>query len=95
MTEETGRARKLNVLVDADLTSWEAWNQFANDFVDAAGCRLVHIDDGGITGPGIPGLCLRLNAPALASPKRMQRRCRRGYARDRSAIRRLSGAGRS
>ena len=70
MTDDPVAAERLNVLVDADLTSWDAWNQFANDFVDAAGCRLVHIDDGGITGPGFHQHCQRLNAPTLASPKR-------------------------
>jgi DNA-binding transcriptional LysR family regulator len=63
-------AGELRVLVDADLTSWDAWNQYAGDFAQAAGCRIVHIDDGGITGPGFHHHCQRLNAPVLASPKR-------------------------
>jgi DNA-binding transcriptional LysR family regulator len=63
-------AEHLRVLVDADLTSWDAWNQFARDFARAAGCRVVHIDDGGITGPGFHHHCQRLDAPVLASPKR-------------------------
>jgi DNA-binding transcriptional LysR family regulator len=70
VTEESISAEELTVLVDADLTSWDAWNQFAVDFVDAAGCRLVRIDDGGITGAGFHQHCQRLGAPALASPKR-------------------------
>ena len=41
---------KLRVLVDADLTSWQAWNVFATEFADATGARLMHIDDGGIAG---------------------------------------------
>jgi DNA-binding transcriptional LysR family regulator len=68
--EETVPARKLHVLVDADLTSWQAWNDFAMEFAEAAGARLVHIDDGGITGPAFHDRALRLNAPVLMSPKR-------------------------
>jgi DNA-binding transcriptional LysR family regulator len=63
-------AQDLRVLVDADLTSWDAWNQFAAEFAQVAGCRVVHIDDGGITGPGFHHHCQRLNAAVLASPKR-------------------------
>jgi DNA-binding transcriptional LysR family regulator len=63
-------ATDLRVLVDADLTSWDAWNQFAADFARATGARVVEIDDGGITGPGFHHHCLRLGAPVLASPKR-------------------------
>ena len=47
---KTVQARKLRVLVDADLTSWQAWNDFATEFAEATGARLVHIDDGGIAG---------------------------------------------
>jgi DNA-binding transcriptional LysR family regulator len=63
-------AEDLSILVDADLTSWDAWNQFATDFAEAARCRLVRIDDGGITGSGFHQHCQRLSAPVLASPKR-------------------------
>jgi DNA-binding transcriptional LysR family regulator len=70
MTDEAIAAEDLNVLVDADLTSWDAWNQFAIDFAEAAGCRVVLIDDGGVTGPGFHQHCQRLNAPTLCSPKR-------------------------
>jgi DNA-binding transcriptional LysR family regulator len=63
-------AADLSVLVDADLTSWDAWNQFASDFAEAARCRLVRIDDGGITGSGFNQHCQRLATPLLASPKR-------------------------
>ncbi|HEY3921497.1 MAG TPA: LysR family transcriptional regulator [Gaiellaceae bacterium] len=67
-------ARKLRVLVDADLTSWQAWNGFATEFAEAAGARLVHIDDGGIAGPAFHERALRLNAPVLMSPKRYAER---------------------
>lgn len=63
-------AGDLTVLVDADLTSWDAWNQFAREFAAATGARLVHIDDGGITGTGFHHHCRRLDVPVLASPKR-------------------------
>jgi DNA-binding transcriptional LysR family regulator len=69
-TETTVPARKLRVLVDADLTSWQAWNDFATEFAEATGARLVHIDDGGIAGVAFHDRALRLNAPVLMSPKR-------------------------
>jgi hypothetical protein len=68
--EKSVPARKLRVLVDADLASWQAWNDFATEFAEAAGARLVHIDDGGIAGTAFHERALRLNAPVLMSPKR-------------------------
>jgi DNA-binding transcriptional LysR family regulator len=65
-------AGRLRVLVDADLTSWDAWNQFGREFAEATGARVVEIDDGGITGRGFHDHCRRLNAPVLQSPKRHQ-----------------------
>ena len=70
--DEMIAADRLRVLVDADLTSWDAWNQFASEFATAAGSRVVQIDDGGITGRGFHDHCRRLNAPVLQSPKRHQ-----------------------
>jgi DNA-binding transcriptional LysR family regulator len=69
-TGTTVAARKLRVLVDADLTSWQAWNDFATEFAEATGARLVHIDDGGIAGAAFHDRALRLAAPVLMSPKR-------------------------
>jgi DNA-binding transcriptional LysR family regulator len=69
-SEKTISARKLRVLVDADLTSWQAWNDFATEFAEAAGARLVHIDDGGVAGTAFHDRAIRLNAPVLMSPKR-------------------------
>ena len=69
-SEKTIAARKLRVLVDADLTSWQAWNDYATEFADATGARLVHIDDGGIAGTAFHDRAARLNAPVLMSPKR-------------------------
>lgn len=67
---KTVPARTLRVLVDADLTSWQAWNEYATEFADATGARLVHIDDGGIAGSAFHNHAVRLNAPVLMSPKR-------------------------
>jgi len=69
-SDKTVSARKLRVLVDADLTSWQAWNNYATEFAEAAGARLVHIDDGGIAGAAFHDHALRLSAPVLMSPKR-------------------------
>jgi DNA-binding transcriptional LysR family regulator len=68
--DKTVQARKLRVLVDADLTSWQAWNDFATEFAEATEARVVHIDDGGIAGSAFHDRALRLNAPVLMSPKR-------------------------
>jgi hypothetical protein len=94
-TEATVPARKLRVLVDADLTSWQAWNDFATEFAADTGARLVHIDDGGIAGTAFHHHALRLNGPVLMSPKRYFDRLPRAYARFRSSSRTPSGAGRS
>src|SRR5438445_2271987 len=67
---ETAPARTLRVLVDADLTSWQAWNDYATEFAEAIGARLVHINDGGIAGTAFHDRVARLNAPVLMSPKR-------------------------
>lgn len=63
-------ASELRVLVDADLTSWDAWNQVAGAFSEELGARVVPIDDGGVTGPAFLEHCLRLRVPVLAAPKR-------------------------
>ena len=70
LKDKTIPAGRLRVLVDADLTSWDAWNQFGREFAEAASARVVEIDDGGITGRGFHDHCRRLNAPVLKSPKR-------------------------
>ena len=67
---KTVPARKLRVLVDADLTSWQAWNNYATEFAETTGARLVHIDDGGIAGAAFHDRAAKLNAPVLMSPKR-------------------------
>jgi DNA-binding transcriptional LysR family regulator len=45
--DEMIAADRLRVLVDADVTSWDAWNQFASEFAIAAGARVVGIDEAG------------------------------------------------
>jgi DNA-binding transcriptional LysR family regulator len=69
-SEKTVAARKLRVLVDADLTSWQAWNDYATEFARATGARVVHIDDGGIAGTAFHDRAVRLDMPLLMSPKR-------------------------
>jgi DNA-binding transcriptional LysR family regulator len=68
--QETVRAAALRVLVDGDLTSWDAWNLFASEFAEQVGAKLIHIDDGGITGPAFHDHARRLKKPLLMSPKR-------------------------
>jgi len=69
-SERAVPARKLHVLVDTDLTSWQAWNDFATEFAEASGARVVQIDDGGIAGTAFHDRALRMSAPILMSPKR-------------------------
>jgi DNA-binding transcriptional LysR family regulator len=68
--DETIAAADLRVLVGSDSTSWGAWNQFARDFAEATGARIVEVDDGSIAGAGFYERCLKLNAPVLEGPKR-------------------------
>jgi DNA-binding transcriptional LysR family regulator len=69
-TGKTVQARKLRVLVDADLTSWQTWNDFAMEFAEGTGAHVVHIDDGGVAGSAFHDRALRLKTPVLMSPKR-------------------------
>jgi DNA-binding transcriptional LysR family regulator len=57
------------VLVDADTASWSSWNRYAEEFASDSGASLVHIDDGGITGPTFFEHVRRLDRPVLNSPK--------------------------
>ena len=92
---KTVSAGKLRVLVDADLSSWRAWNDYATEFAQAAGARLVHINDGGIAGQAFHDHALRLNAPVLMSPKRYFDRLPASLRTGRSLTPVRSGAGRS
>jgi DNA-binding transcriptional LysR family regulator len=68
--DETIAAGDLRVVVGNDSTSWGAWNQFARDFAEATGARIVEVDDGGVAGAGFYERCLELKAPVLQGPKR-------------------------
>lgn len=57
------------VLVDADTASWSSWNRYAEQFARDSGASLVHVDDGGITGPTFFEHVRRLRRPVLNSPK--------------------------
>jgi DNA-binding transcriptional LysR family regulator len=62
-------ARDTLVLVDADGASWASWNIFAEEFARDTGARVVHIEDGGITGPAFFEHVRQLRQPVLNSPK--------------------------
>jgi DNA-binding transcriptional LysR family regulator len=68
--QETVKASALRVLVDGDLTSWDAWNLFASEFAEHVGAKVIQINDGGITGPAFHDHALKLKKPLLMSPKR-------------------------
>ena len=88
------KAAALRVLVDADLTSWDAWNKFATEFANDVGARILHIDDGGITGRAFYDRARKLRIPMLMSPKRHPTRCPPDCGPIRSSTRRRCGAGR-
>lgn len=63
------RAKDVLVLVDADTTIWDSWNGFATEFAHDTGATLIHITDGGITGPAFFDHVRKLGRPVLNSPK--------------------------
>ena len=63
-------AEELTILVDIDEASWDSWNRYALAFAEACGASVVHIEDGGITGPAFFEHVARLGRPVLQSPKR-------------------------
>ncbi|SNT63022.1 DNA-binding transcriptional regulator, LysR family [Asanoa hainanensis] len=63
------RAADTVVLADADAATWSSWNRYAEELALATGARLVHIDDGGITGPAFFDQVRRLGGPVVNSPK--------------------------
>ena len=65
-------AKDTVVLVDADTDSWSSWNLYAGQFARDTGADIVHIDDGGITGPAFFEQVRRLRRPVLNSPKGQQ-----------------------
>lgn len=63
-------AAELTVLVDVDEASWDSWNRYALAFAKASGAFVLHIEDGGVTGPAFFEHVARLGRPVLQSPKR-------------------------
>ena len=63
-------AAELTILVDGDEASWDSWNRYALAFARASGASVLHIEDGGITGPAFFEHVARLGRPVLQSPKR-------------------------
>lgn len=63
------RARDLVALVDRDVTTWSAWNAYAERLARDTGARAVRITDGGITGPVFFDHVRRSRRPILNCPK--------------------------
>ena len=63
------RARDTAVLLDDDATSWQSWNDYAQQLADGTGSRAVHITDGGVTGPAFFDHVRRSGRPIVNSPK--------------------------
>jgi DNA-binding transcriptional LysR family regulator len=63
------QAKDTVVLLDADSATWASWNRFAEQFAHDTAARMVHIDDGGITGPALFDHVRRLRRPVINSPK--------------------------
>lgn len=66
---ETVDAADTVVLLDSDATTWSSWNRYAAQFAGDTGAGVVHVDDGGITGPAFFEHVRRLRRPVLNSPK--------------------------
>jgi len=62
-------ARDTRVLVDADAATWASWNRYAEEFAKDTTAGMVHIDDGGVTGPAFFEHVRRLRRPVVNSPK--------------------------
>jgi DNA-binding transcriptional LysR family regulator len=56
-------------LVDADANSWSSWNRYAEQFCAATGARIMHTDDGGVTGPTFFEHVRGLRRPVVNNPK--------------------------
>jgi len=63
------RAKDTLVLLDDDAASWASWNRYAQQFATDTAAGVVHIDDGGITGPAFFDHVRRLRRPVINSPK--------------------------
>ena len=65
----TVAAKDTLVLLDSDTDSWSSWNRYGEQFARETGARVLHIDDGGITGPAFFEHVRRLRRPVVNSPK--------------------------
>lgn len=63
------RAKDIAVLVDDDVTSWQSWNDYAEEFARDTGCRVRRIHNGAITGPAFFDHVRVCTTPVLNSPK--------------------------
>nr|WP_179953718.1 LysR family transcriptional regulator [Lentzea guizhouensis] len=63
------RARDIAVLVDDDVTSWQSWNEYAEELAGFSGARVVRINNGAVTGPAFFDHVRRCVTPVLNSPK--------------------------
>ncbi|NKE61741.1 LysR family transcriptional regulator [Lentzea sp. PSKA42] len=63
------RAKDIAVLVDDDVTSWQSWNEYAEEFARDTGARVVRIHNGAITGPAFFDHVRSCTTPVLNSPK--------------------------
>ena len=63
------RAKDIAVLVDDDVTSWQSWNDYAEEFARDTGCAVRRIHNGAITGPAFFDHVRVCTTPVLNSPK--------------------------
>ncbi|MBB2949145.1 DNA-binding transcriptional LysR family regulator [Actinoplanes lutulentus] len=63
------RARDTVVLIDADETSWSSWNTWAVAMAAETGAHVVHVPEGGVTGPAFFDHVRRLGRPVVNNPK--------------------------
>ncbi|MFD4671435.1 LysR family transcriptional regulator [Lentzea sp. NPDC058450] len=63
------RAADIAVLVDDDVTSWQSWNDYAEEFSRDTGCAVRRIHNGAITGPAFFDHVRVCTTPVLNSPK--------------------------
>ncbi|GLY46637.1 LysR family transcriptional regulator [Lentzea sp. NBRC 102530] len=63
------RAEDIAVLVDDDVTSWQSWNDYAEEFARDTGCKVRRIHNGAITGPAFFDHVRVCTTPVLNSPK--------------------------
>nr|WP_196778191.1 LysR family transcriptional regulator [Lentzea aerocolonigenes] len=63
------RAKDIAVLVDDDVTSWQSWNEYAEEFAQDTGAAVRRIHNGAITGPAFFDHVRVCTTPVLNSPK--------------------------